>query len=363
MEGSLTRKGEGFRRRPSGLTLRAMSDRQPATLRRIADECGVSMTTVSKIMRGRFKGNTRKGRASVEAVTGAARRLGYLPNGSAQRLRGGRHRAVAVLVSVDRYGHPEAITFEYITGLAAVLAPARYSLTLHTYPRNQTEAAVGRLTERNFDAVVALDETGPELDRFLSAAAIPAVHINTEPARGRAALTWDDRASAKALTEVLIGLGYRDLLLVGSGSGGMVPHGSTARRLEGIREACAGTGTTVTDTGLTTWYADFDTEFARRLPLPPSTVVVTITSMAALRCLRCLPTGHPIAACDDAHLFNSVAPWLTRVAYDRASMGRLAADYLLQRLDDPKATLAIAPQAGSVLVGASTPRLAAAPAR
>ena len=83
-----------------------MSEHEPATLHRVAAAAGLSVTTVSKILRGSYKGNTKKGKARVAAVSELAQRLGYIANGSARRLRDGRHRAIAVLVPTDKEGQP-----------------------------------------------------------------------------------------------------------------------------------------------------------------------------------------------------------------------------------------------------------------
>lgn len=332
-----------------------MSLKAPATLRLIADQCGVSMTTVSKILRGKYKGNTPKGRKSVEAVTDLARKMGYIANGSARRLRDGRHRAIVVLTPVDPTGHPAFFTFEYITGIATVLGRERYAVSLSTYPSQQSDLAVGRLSDRNFDAAVVLEETSPELDRFLAAAAIPAVHVNVEPARGRRSLVRDEYGAAKSLVELLAGIGYRRLHVVGSSPrfGG---HFSLAARLKGVRDAVAATGMAMGTSEVEVWESGFEAAIAAAR-LTPDTVVVSLGAAACLRLMRCLPPNQPVASCDDAHAFINLAPGLTRATFDRAALGRAAAEHLLARLDDPDAPLTTSVFGSSVHLGGSTPPL------
>lgn len=330
-----------------------MSRSAPASLRLIADQCGVSMTTVSKILRGKYKGNTPKGRKSVEAVTTLAKKMGYIANGSARRLRDGKHRAIVVLAPVDPSGHPAYFTFEYITGIAAILSRARYALSLSTYPSSQVDLAVGRLSDRNFDAAIILEESSAELERFLAAAAIPCVHVNVEPARGRRTLCRDEYAAARGLVELLAGLGYRKLHVVGGLSGDGV-HFSLLRRQAGMRDGVADAGMTMSVTGAKVWEGGFEAAIAAAR-IPADAVVLALDSAVALRLMRCLPPNQPMACCDDAHIFVNIAPGLTRAAFDRASLGRSAAEYLLRRIDDPDATLDTTPVLNGIQVGSSTP--------
>lgn len=333
-----------------------MSLKAPATLRLIADQCGVSMTTVSKILRGKYKGNTPKGRKSVEAVTDLARKMGYIANGSARRLRDGRHRAIVVVVPVDPSGHPAFFTFEYITGIASILSRERYSLSLATYPSMQPDLAIGRLSDRNFDGAIVLEESGQELDRFLAAAAIPTVYVNVEPQRGRRSIYRDERAAGRSLVELLAAIGYRRMYVVG-GTPRVGGHFSLAERHAGIREAIEASGMAMTINDIEVWESGFD-ESILSAKLTPDTVVVSLGSAAALRLMRCVPRGQPIACCDDAHIFINIAPGLTRATFDRTSMGRAAAESILARIDDPAAVPRYDTFRPGIHLGSSTPPLA-----
>lgn len=330
-----------------------MSEHSPATLRLIAEQSGVSMTTVSKILRGKYKGNTPKGKASVEAVSALARKVGYIANGSASRLRDGRHRAIVALAPVDPYGHPSMHTFEYITGIAMMLNRTRYALSLHTYPGSQPELAIGRLSDRNFDAAIVLEDTSLELDRFMVAASIPAVHINIEPARGRFSLVRDEYHAARELVELIAGLGYRRIHLVGTVAD---PHQHFSNRLRhaGIADAVAATQLTVTFSEVESWTTNFETVLATAR-IPADTMVVAMNASNAIRAMRCLPYGQPLACCDDSHLFSTMLPGLTRATFDRASLARTAVEYLLKRIEDPTATLDMTPVREPLQVGTSTP--------
>jgi LacI family transcriptional regulator len=67
-----------------------------ATLKQVATATGVHITTVAVVLNG-GGGNTRVGQATRERVTLAARRLGYVRNESARRLRTGKSNAVGFI--------------------------------------------------------------------------------------------------------------------------------------------------------------------------------------------------------------------------------------------------------------------------
>jgi DNA-binding LacI/PurR family transcriptional regulator len=244
---------------------------------------------------------------------------------------------------------------EYVTGIASVLNRERYALSLSTYPDRQSDLAVGRLSDRNFDGAIVLDQSSPELDRFLQAAAIPAVYVNVEPARNRRSLCRDEYAAARSLVELLAGLGYRRLHVVGRriGADG---HFSNDLRQTGIRDAAAAAGMVVTASDVEDWDAGFEDALAAA-QVPPDAAVIGLGASTALRLMRCLPPEQPLACCDDAHLFVCTAPRLTRATFDRAALGRSAAEYLLRRLDHPDTRLDTTPCIHGVQLGASTPPL------
>jgi DNA-binding LacI/PurR family transcriptional regulator len=324
------------------------------TLRHLASKAGMSVAGVSKILRGAYKATTPKGRRRVDEVTALARRLGYIANGSARRLRSGRQRALAVLVPVDDAGHPDFLCDEFITGIAAALSARRHGLTLLTYPRYQPALAVAQLGDRDPDAVIVLESASPELERFLERAGLPALYLNVAPRPGLATMTRDEYFAARSVMEVTLGLGYRRFLI--AGGWGPDSHFSHLRRAAGIADAATAAGVTCVYNGVAHWWGGFDESIAACAP-DPETLVLAIDAVTALRLPTCLPARQPIACCDDSHLFISVAPRMTRACYDRAALGRLAAEQLMARLLDSAAPVAPTVIGSRVLVGESTPKL------
>lgn len=330
-----------------------MAKEPPVTLHSIAAECGLSVTAVSKILRGDYKGNTAKGRQRIAQVTAVACRQGYVANGAARRLRSGRHRALAVLMPVSSTGHPEFFSFEYVDGIAAALADVGYTLSLLTYPVDEPEIALKRLSERSVDAAVVLDHSSQALEGFLATASIPAIFLNVEPRRGLPTLCRDERAAARGLTEALIGLGYRRIVLVAGWE--LPPHFSHHLRAEGVAAAVdAARGVRCETTGVSVWAEGFERSIAA-CRLDATSVIVAIDAATALRLPRCLDRGQPVACLDQSHVFHVLAPDLSCAAFDRAAIGRKAAERLLRVLGGGTGALRPATVPALPLIRASTP--------
>lgn len=68
------------------------------TIREVAEQAGVSLTTVSYVLSGRHGGTTRISQATQDRVHAAAERLGYVANQAARGMRRGRTDLVAVAI-------------------------------------------------------------------------------------------------------------------------------------------------------------------------------------------------------------------------------------------------------------------------
>lgn len=68
------------------------------TIREVADQAGVSLTTVSYVLSGRHGGTTRISQPTQDRVRTAAEKLGYVANQAARGMRRGRTDLVAVAI-------------------------------------------------------------------------------------------------------------------------------------------------------------------------------------------------------------------------------------------------------------------------
>ena len=331
-----------------------MIQRDPTTLREIADAARLSVTTVSRILRGDYKGSTPKGRKQVALVSELAQRHGYIANSSARRLRDGRYNAVLVSLPVDKYGIPPAFAFEYLTGMNEALGPLGSSILLQTHRWRDPAGDPGALPgERAYDGALFLDEANPLLERRLAQGGVPVVHVNVEEHPRRVTLNRDERAVGERMVEALAALGYRRVLVVGRDQR-EVQHFSLVQRLAGVQAAAARLGLECAFDDAAWWSGGF----AASIPatgVDRHTVVLTIEAYAVLALGRRLPPSVALACLDDMHVFTEMMPGLTRARFDRKALGRMAADLLLARMGDPLAGQRVTTVQPEIQVGTSTP--------
>ncbi|MFD3893060.1 LacI family DNA-binding transcriptional regulator [Streptomyces cellulosae] len=307
-------------------------------LREVAERAGVSMRTVSNVVRGtgRFSEATR------QRVERAVEELGYRPNSAARRLRTGRSGVLLLAV-------PE-LTMPYWAELAEHVlreAAARDCTLLVEVtggrPEAELEIALGH-TDPMVDGIIlsplALD------DRAAARAADPAPlvllgeRVHDLPC---AHVTVDNTAAAREATEHLLARGRRKIGVVGRQ---LAPNAATsATRLAGYHEALEAAGLTYDETlappvaayhradGATAAHALLD------LPESPDAVFCFADSLAegVLHAARerglSVPDDLAVAGFDDIEAARYMAPPLTTVAPDKRELARLAVTALLAGVD------------------------------
>jgi DNA-binding LacI/PurR family transcriptional regulator len=329
-----------------------MTIAEPTTLHAVAEATQLSIATVSKILGGKYKGNTPKGRERVSRVLETAKRLGYVANASARRLRGGAHHAVIVVMPVDEYGHPAMFTIEFLLGINSALRERKTSVILHTYPREGSlEQGPSLPADRTYDGAVVIDEARDIGDR-LTRMGVPVAFINTALGAGPMSFVRDERAAGGDLARSLIDLGYRRLLVVGEIDGGHICYPERWRGITAVASAAGIPVEVIPDA----WWTGALWRKVPQHPIAPGTAVVATDVHTFLQLQRMLPPSTPLAACDDCHFLFETRRDLTRVRFDRMALGRMAAEHLLARVADPRFSEVVPAMRGEVIVGPSTPR-------
>jgi LacI family transcriptional regulator len=198
----------------------------PATIRDVARHAGVSIATVSRVMRESqdVRPDTR------ERVMAAAEDLHYTPSQLGRQLAERRHAANGI-VFPDLSGPYFA---EVVLGYEAVAAELRRSvLILSTNGRDDAETAVRAMAGR-CDGLVILGRTvSDDVVETIAARGTPLVLIARPPIGELDSVNAENKASALQLTRHLLAQGVRRLTFVGD------PDASpdVAERWEGVWEA------------------------------------------------------------------------------------------------------------------------------
>jgi LacI family transcriptional regulator len=311
--------------------------RSPVTIVDVAAEAGVSTATVSRAL-------SRPGQVRAELldrVRNAIGRLGYVPSGAARSLVSRRSNAVGVIVpTVDN-----AIFAKAIQSLQQTLDTARYRLLVATseYDAQREVTELQALLEHGVDGIVLVGATHEQgVDTLLASTATPFVKTWTYSATGPdPTIGFDNRAAMARLAAYLLDLGHRRIAMIA----GLTRHNDrAAERVSGVRDALAGRGLVLRpELLLERPYSIAEGRAALRhllrLPQPPTAVVCgnDVLAFGALFESEALNVAVPdrlsITGFDDLDLAAHLPPGLTTMRVPSTEMGRLAAEYLLARIE------------------------------
>jgi LacI family transcriptional regulator len=307
------------------------------TIREVADEAGVSIATVSRVLNGRgdVAPETR------ELVSRIIQARGYIANRNARGLSAGRTGLVGVLVplvfpvyfSAILSGASEAL---YEHDLRVVLSP-----TGHEHDREVT--LLDRLMHGLTDGalIVLPEESSEELERLLDSGynfvvVDPRLRLNDRiPSVSAAHASGADQAMRH-----LLGLGHRRIAAV-TGPSGWV---ATEDRRRGYHSALAAAGI-LPDPALEV-ESDFEisggeaaTAALLDLPEPPTAIFAFNDNLAigAVQAARArgvrVPEDLSVVGFDDSEHATIVSPALTTVRQPLAEMGRTAVSLLTRLLE------------------------------
>ncbi|GAA3217803.1 LacI family DNA-binding transcriptional regulator [Actinocorallia longicatena] len=170
----------------------------PPTSKDVAAEAGVSQSTVSMVLSGKWPG--RVSASTAQTVREAAERLGYRPNPAARNLRLGRTRTILLVIPTLTAPFFAAV----YTGAARVANEAGFSLVIFPWPiipdgpfRVPHEAIDGMLASSMAEDSLA----GPR--------PVPLVMLDSDPEGTAPAVNFDIEGAVRDLTAHLFALGHR----------------------------------------------------------------------------------------------------------------------------------------------------------
>ncbi len=211
----------------------ANADDGAMTIERVAQEAGVSPSTVSRILNG----TAVVSGAKKQAVDDAIAKLGFVPNPMARGLAGGRTLSIGVVTqAIDSPFYGAALR-----GIEDELDPAGYSPLFVSGHWNAVSEArcIDVLRSRRVDGIVVL--TGRLTDDALIACAqkMPVVVTGrTLAAPGLFSLNFDNFEGGRLATRHLIDLGHQRIAFIA----GDQEHPDANERLRGYRAALASAG-------------------------------------------------------------------------------------------------------------------------
>jgi alanine racemase len=309
----------------------------------VAREAGVSKAAVSFA----FNKPDRLSAQTATRIRDVAARMGYRPHPVARMLSAGQTTTIGIL-SPQALGQVFANPFFalFAEGVASVTEERGFGLLFISPLHGSLARALDRAT---VDGVVALglDERHPEMGSIRHAG-LPAVVVDAPAWPGHRAILIDDEGGARQAATHLLGLGHRDLLVMGvEPAVGEDPDGGVAgRRLTGYRSAFAAAGVDVPPERIVRPPATIEggeAAFVRvwsRGERPTGVLCMSDAAaagvlVAARRLGVRVPEELSIVGFDDLPLTRFTDPPLTTVHQPVRRKGEAAASMLLEALRRP----------------------------
>ena len=308
---------------------------QRPTIRDVAEQAGVSIATVSRVLNDRADVSVE----TRERVREVARSVGYSADPAARALATQRTRLVGVVVG-DNAGHRDLSLVFFGKVLAAIsrrLAHGEYEALL--------QAIDGGIQHR-LDAAILIGLDGDDpLVAELSGRDVPLVGVDIRISGGRSAFVGSDHADGVRLALAhLYALGHRRIAHLAGAANTL----AGADRIAAFRREADRLGLALSDDYVRE--GDFSSASGYRetcsllaLPERPTAIVAAsdLMALAALQAIRDVGlepgTDVAIVGFDDLEAAALAHPPLTTIRQDRQELGTVAAERAIELIEDPEA--------------------------
>ena len=309
------------------------------TQRRIAEEVGVSRTTVSLVLNN--VPGTRITSETRERILEAARRLNYYPDAAARTLVSGRTQTIGfVLCQSPDSIFVDAFLPEVLRGVGDAVQEQGFRVLIHSVDDvTAPEAYIGLVREKHIDGIIL---SGPRSDDQqllrLKAEKFPVVLLGQLPGSDIPFVDVDNVGASKQAVKHLIQLGHRRIGMI---TNAPLAYTAARDRLTGYRQALVEAGMDYSEDMVR--YGDFreesGSEAMRQLLdlLQPPTAVFVASDLVAFGALlevkrrgQTVPDDVALVGFDDVRLAHYVNPPLTTVRLPAYEQGYRAAMLLTQ---------------------------------
>lgn len=312
------------------------------TLHDVARIAGVSIKTVSNVINDYpyIKGETR------ERVQAAIEELGYRPNLSARGLRSGRTGVISLIIPDLR----NAYFAELADAVMRAAAAKGLSVIIEqSGASRETELAVLRGARmQNVDGILySVLALGEEDAAIIADMQTPVVLLGERIFHGPTDhVTMHNEQGAKAATQHLISLGRRRIVALGAHRGEVV--GSAGLRLAGYMEALAEAEIPYDDAlvgEVGGWFRAEGAEAMRTLLASHVQFdgIVAFNDSIALGAMRVMqeaglriPDDVAVIGFDDIDETRYTLPTLSTIDPGKDEIARVAVDFLLERIAQPR---------------------------
>lgn len=321
---------------------------KPVTIRTVAEECGVSISTVSRALNGQTSNASL-----VERVTQTAQRLGYVPNSLARSFK--HQRVDQVLFAVEDIGNAAYVAM--VRAIEPILRHAGLRLLLHSTNADveQELKLIASLRDRFVSGLIISPlRVTDEIVEALHDAETPIVAIGNIPGDEPVVdnVRVDSGRGAQLAIEHLVSRGSRRIALLN----GPVDTTPGRARLRGYRESIEAAGLTYEpDLVVTAEGFGFEDGLAAAPNIDFDHVdgLLAASDALAVSALHAMDAADVsvgkdvrVVGMDDAEMARASIPPLTSVNLGAHIRGEHAARMLVDRLarpDSPRQRVSVDP--------------------
>ncbi len=314
----------------------AKTRRTRPTIRDVAAEAGVSVSSVSRTLNGGIYTSAELHARIMRAV----KRLGFEPDQAAQALRSRASNTIGCMVA--------DVSNPHYTGMVSAAEEefqrAGFLLMLAATKHEEVREAafLSAVRRRQMDGLLlfAGDNSHKDFMKGLATLDLPCVSVDRE-VPGSVPVRVDHRGGALEATRYLLGLGHRRIALL-TGSAAVLP---STERLAGYRQAHQEAKIEVDPTLIRPHMQGANTAFSSVCQLlqsakPPTAIISLGTSMLAevLEAITSNGLRYPqdvsLVCSGDTDLARHATPAISALSWDMNEVGRTAARLLLEQIRD-----------------------------
>lgn len=312
----------------------------PSTMKDVAEEAGVGVGTVSRVVNG----GTNVSLKTRERVEAAIRRLNFNPDPIAQSMRSGQTKMFACIVR--DFSVPILSMFVNAMQDTADVSGFGLQVASSYHDTDREIVMLERLARRRIDGIViaSSSETDEGLLETISSSEVPIVLLDRDKPDNVDAVLIDHRAGVRTAVQRLLDLGHRRIAML-SGQKGVRP---VRERVAGYREAFSSRGLEPAEElircgSFTPDFVYSETAQMLRSEARPTAIYAGGTAMlaAVLRAIRDVglrvPQDVSVVAGADSELALLHTPTISVVRWQHDQLGAAAARFLLSRVENRKA--------------------------
>lgn len=302
----------------------------------IAQELGVSKTTVSRALSG--KG--RIGRDTVERVQALAKKRGYRPNVMARGLVRSKTYNLGLVMPMEFATQDAPFFRECMAGIYEEAEMHDYDILLSMEKKGDLSSIRRLIGNHKVDGVI-LPRTmiDSDTEHFLQEQSVPLVVIGPSDGTKTVFIDNPNREASRELTEILLMKGIRRLALVG----GDRTHYVTVSRERGFSDAFREQGL-VPNPSIVFWEVDHyqaalkAVERALQMGIDGMVCMDDTIAQLVLGCLKeknvKIPSQVRLASLYDSPQLEKSVPAITGLRFDTRGLGRNACIRMLEMLGE-----------------------------